>query len=72
MMDLKEFQEYPVGMIFLFNNGNINLIEVKISKNCTLVINDINPYSDVVEEKYNYKTGLSFWVDIIEVAPKWI
>ena len=46
-MNLKEFQELPVRTILevMDNQGNIDYIEIKISKNRTMLIGDL--YSDI-------------------------
>lgn len=72
-MNLKEFQELPIGTVLEYWGITHILIEVKISKNCTIIVydEDFNDWN-LIGDIQNYKVRFGYALYYLRIADKHI
>lgn len=65
-MNLKKFQALDIGTVLMYGFGSYTYIEIKVSKNCTLILN--RNMEGGITNYYKDYWLLSF----LRLAPKWI
>lgn len=74
-MRYEKFVKLPIGSVFIYENLGMSIVEVKISKNRTMTVNDYDGRSwDSSGGIDNYKGGDGGDLDCqeLKVAPAWI
>lgn len=70
-MELKEFQKLPFRTILIWESINLFTVEIKKSKNRTIVIDGRGLHDELIGRVDDYTKGL-INPDCLRIAPKWI
>ena len=76
-MNIDEFRKQPIGKVFIWTIKNLPMpkhnacIEVKVSKNCTKIVEIINSSVDIGRiDNYNPANEYNQNLEYLTVAPK--
>ena len=72
-MNIQEFQKLPIGTVLIWKSIKGFTVEVKISKNRSIFVNDCFPkHNDVSGSNYRYDISSAAFLYTIEIAPRWM
>ena len=72
-MNIQEFQKLPIGTVLIWKSIKVCTIEVKISKNRSIIVNNYNSkYNDASGLNCSYDVFSADILDTFEIAPRWM